>query len=265
MTGKEKIQKIQGFTLVELAVVLTIIALIAGSALSLGSTRINAARVDNTLERMETIQLMIDKFVDKFGYLPCPANGALPSTDATFGRELVEDVNPGAGNPVVCAAATHSSVANISVGVLPVTTLNLNPSTMLDGWQRKFTYVMDERFRDNNGVQGFSGSAPTTEGAIGIDNDATHTPPDVVAEPGQVTGAVYVIVSHGPNGGFAWRAKGGQMEAPLNTLPLEVANCPYASGTACPGGDNQQYFIQRMTENNFDDVVTYRSYWQLAD
>src|SRR5690606_35430402 len=79
-----------GFTLVELAMVLVILALLGGSLLVPLASRIEARDRQAALERLRDIQSALTGFAIIHGRLPCPSTETDPA-DARYG---VEDAAP---------------------------------------------------------------------------------------------------------------------------------------------------------------------------
>ena len=128
-----------GFSLVELSIVLSIIAVIAGGALSVGSARTKAAKYEQTAKKMEIIQKAVASYLAIRGRIPCPAVGSTAPTASTFGFE-----SDTLADPDDCTGVSQSGTAWI--GVVPVRTLLLPDEFMFDGWGRRITYAVDNRF-----------------------------------------------------------------------------------------------------------------------
>jgi hypothetical protein len=89
-----------------------------------------------------------------------------------------------------------------------------------------------------------------------------------VALAARTAGAAYALISHGANGHGAYTSGGVMMNAG-STDTAELANCNCSSS----GVANATYvptYVQKAptldytsTTDNFDDIVTYRSAWQL--
>lgn len=271
-------EKKAGFTLIELSVVLTVLALIAGSALSIGASRIEARKFKDTNERLEDIIEGLEEFVDSQCRLPCPADGSDVLTDANFGIETLDadgagalgqcSVDEGSAN---YALATHLNVGatnetDIVAGILPARTLGLHHRYMFDGWQRRLTYVVDERLTWSANANNGGWQNPAAIGQITVNGDGGNL---ITSE------AVVVIISHGPNGHGAWRIKGSsrldKVTAAEDQNHLdEIENAWEANGV----NDDQDepydaVFIQKFREesaaDNFDDIVVFRTKWQFPD
>ena len=255
-----------GFSILELSVVLTVIALIIGSALAVGATRIQAAKIQDTETKMKAISDVLDSFVQNYGYIPCPANPQALITDADFGDGVVD----GSGN---CTALNLlGSGTNYRIGVVPTKTLKLAPSVMMDGWNRRITYVMDTRL--SNATK-YAASNPdsltdrTNHGGAGdpLNPDflvvLSAYPRVLPAETTTVTNkAVVLFLSYGSDGHGAWKAKGGATKIVADPDPTTI-------GVLQDQNDNKEnstiidnVFVQKFRTETFDDVIYYRMQWQ---
>ncbi|HYC44776.1 MAG TPA: hypothetical protein VED01_04750 [Burkholderiales bacterium] len=113
-------QYIHGFTLMEHAVSLTVIALLLGSVLVPLQTQIENRKTDETRRALELAQEMLLAFAAANGYFPCPANAT------SAGREP-----PGTDHLAGTCPVWH--------GFLPAALLGFRPSDAsgyaLDAWE----------------------------------------------------------------------------------------------------------------------------------
>jgi len=79
----------KGFSLVELAVALAIIALLLAGALIPLSTQIEVRNAADTQRAMESIREAIVGFAQANGRLPCPADGSIAAGAAGAGTEQI--------------------------------------------------------------------------------------------------------------------------------------------------------------------------------
>lgn len=230
-----------GFTLVELAIVLVIVALLSGGLMmTLSAQQENIASTE-TKRRLDDIREALLGYVAANGRLPCPA---VPSTT-------------GVESPVGGGACT-----NPRDGLLPGVTLGLTPTDqngyVLDGWGNPIRYAVtaysDAAFCPNgcfttaNGVRAaWTGSiALTLKPDLHVCNTAAN-----IQTPGQLTAtcapnteltttAVAVIHSRGANGSRA--------SASVDELANGNDDRLFISHTPTPPGANE-----------FDDLVTWIS------
>jgi prepilin-type N-terminal cleavage/methylation domain-containing protein len=231
----------KGFTLVELAVALAIIALLIAGALIPLSTQMDVRNAADTQRTMESIRDAIIGFAQANGRLPCPAAGTVPrgGTDAAGRPAGAEQLTPTTLPPPSTAVCTNS------FGVVPWTTLGV-PET--DGWSRRFSYWVSPIFADGLGTATYNNPLPLATGGqnppcpspliptptqssfalcsmgnltVNTRNEATHA----ASALGLVLPAV--IISHGKNGAGAYTSGGATLPAPAGAD--ELANASHAS------------------------------------
>jgi len=204
-----------GFSLVELAIVLVIVALLTSGMLLGISAQRNATENVDAQRQLENIRDALLGFAMANGRLPCPALPNLANTDANAGKEN--------------CAQPH--------GVLPWATLGL-PET--DPWGNRFTYFASSKFTAalSAGTQASftlaTGVAPDTAGLANIKefgSSGNYIASDLPA----------VIVSHGSRPAGAWQPGGNQLPGAIND-ELENANANLT-------------FVSRTPSDSFDDIL----------
>ncbi len=229
-----------GFTIVELAVVIAIVALVISTTVTVGVTRIEAQKFRTTDDRMAYLVKAIQAYIDVYGHLPCPADGSLSSTDADFGWGL------GSGGVSGCTASNLLDSGVVVAGAVPVITLGVDPRASIDGWDNKITYAVDEALTAPAGFQ--------ANGSITILNRKSSASPITIE-----TEAVYTLISHGPNGHGAWLAKGSsRFDSGIADDTDEGENAHIDTPSSF---DNE--FVQNFFVTGFDDIVIYKTKWQL--
>ena len=158
----------QGFSLLEMAVVLVILGLLLGGMLSGVSAMRASQQVEETRHRLEEIREALIAFAIVNRRLPCPANPATADTVAGAGIERTPTVTG-------CTGGT--------AGVVPWATLGL-PQT--DVWGHRFSYRVSPAF---------VGLAPVLSLLTTGDNTVRNRAGVSIAL--QVPA---VVVSHGANG-----------------------------------------------------------------
>src|SRR5258706_433834 len=227
----------KGFSLVELAVALAIIALLIAGALIPLSTQMDVRNGADTRRSMESIREAIIGFAQANGRFPCPAAGTVPAggIDAFLRPAGAEQLTPVTLPPPATAACTNS------FGVVPWTTLGV-PET--DSWGRRFSYWVTPIFADSidslPATARFNNTfpiaqtpdcttpvpAPTQSSfalcSLGSFKVNTRRESDHFATAiGLVLPAV--IISHGKNGKGAYVPAGSTLGAPTGTDELANA------------------------------------------
>ncbi len=253
-----------GFTIVELAVVLGVISLIVGTSLAFGAARIQTAKLQNTKDKMAIIMDTLRAYVKINGFIPCPADPGIPITTSGFGD------GTGSGyDPDNCSEARDIS-GSLVYGAVPIVQLKLPPDFAVDGWGRKFTYVVDEDY--TNPVYYSAGCQPpgsavgcTNKGGSAIAGGIIIYNNDPAGAGRQIApnnidlhtdiSPIIVLISHGTNGFYAWKANAAAPGEALGASadPSEIEN-----------DYTDRDFVQKPFTSAFDDIVEYRYKWQLC-
>lgn len=213
-----------GFSLVELAIALVIIALVLVLFIGASSGFISSKRNEVTTLKLKAIENSIALFVAQNKRLPCPADGTIPSGNA--GSGVSQPNGPG-------------DCGNQANGVVPALSLGLSEADALDGWNNRITYrvysgVNGSLTRTDGMDLSWCDPAGTAGGALGANQLCNPvctsaalancvTPTQFLAnkglriqnaagnplmEPAVGQGAAYVLISHGDNSGGAYSTSG---------------------------------------------------------
>lgn len=199
-----------GFTLVELAVTLVVVALLLGMLVVPLGTQMDQQRISDTTRQLDLVREALIGFAVANGRLPCPATPGVASTAAGAGTENKPGANCG-----------------ITDGVIPWTTLGL-PET--DAWGHRLTYTVTQEFA-NDPPGTLSTFLLTDNGGITVRAAAGGT---IIA-----SNVPAVVVSHGKNGLGAYRSDGTQLAGAANDeLENANANTTFISRTNAPDFDD---------------------------
>lgn len=202
----------RGFSLVELAVVLVIVGLLASGLMLSLSTQRESATTQEAQRQLENIREALIGFALANGRLPCPAAANLANTDANAGREN--------------CTSQH--------GVIPWVTLGLPES---DPWGNRFTYYAHSLF-----------TAPVPAGALAaftLDTAGNAAIKDAVGAGYDIASALpAVIVCHGARPSGAWLPSGTQIAgASGDEAENANANTTFVAHTPTPSFDDQLSWI----------------------
>jgi prepilin-type N-terminal cleavage/methylation domain-containing protein len=262
--------RLAGFTLIEMSIVVAIIAIIIAGTISMGNSMIASAQQANTNNKLDEIETALLSFRLANNRLPCPTDATLtdiPANSSTFGYEAgyVTANSPTTsctgGSPAANFSSPIASVGGTTVaeGAIPVRTLNLPDEFQVDGWGRKFAYAVWTPATGTNAFLTY-GLNPTC-GAITVSN----------AGGGYRTQAgVYMLISYGPDGHGGY-LKSGTRYFMGSDNTAEQTNC-HCNTTADTGTYLAQYVEQDPTQTTstdplsvFDDIVRFKERWQMQN
>lgn len=249
-----------GFTLVELAVVIFLVGLMASLGLSALNAQIASASISATKKKQETIKDALISYLGKYKRLPCPA---IVKSDGTIDGSESRDSSVTAGN-WDCKA---------EFGIVPYATLGLPKNAALDGWENFFSYAVSRQWTLTYSTATPIAGGTTTNiagnafnvgitGAILV-NDRAASIGNPIIPISTTTGgpAAVFIISHGKNGLGTFTSKGTQNAPPAGTD--ELANVPNKTTWALP--TSSTFYQREYTDNAtaygaygaFDDVAQF--------
>jgi len=176
-------RRARGFTLVELAVALAVIALLLGMLVVPLNTQVDQNRINETQKQANLIVEAILGFAVTWGRLPCPAAPTTANTMAGAGSE-----------------ARTGTACTQPEGVVPWAALGVAET---DAWGRRFTYRVTAMLADDptGGLQ--ASFALTDTGNITVRSSAAGV--DIASN------IAAIVVSHGKNGLGAYQTTGVQI------------------------------------------------------
>jgi prepilin-type N-terminal cleavage/methylation domain-containing protein len=272
----------KGFTLIELAVALTVVAFIIGGLAVPISTRLAEQQYADTQANIDKAVEALVGYAVLTGRLPCPDVNTIGAADNRDGTEKP------AGGPCASGVAggaidySNSTGAGVSWGDLPWQTLGLQAPYNQDAWNNRLRYavvttlagaVADSPIKTNLRIAamldircGNPATLPPTASAA-----FTAAPgclPLPTANPYQISAnAVFVVYSVGANGWGGTNINDITTSKPFTAAqialtPDQAANAPERAGTT-PATRRQ--FVTRARSSavsnsgEYDDVLTYMS------
>ena len=256
----------QGFSLVELSVVVAIIAVIAVMGLDTIATFVGRTAYQSTQDKMAVIKVALAKHRYVYGYLPCPADPNASPISAGYGKES-RSASLGCNNAgALNSTLSSGNITNNSIlfGDLPVRDLELPLSYMKDGYGSRLRYVVV------SGLTTANNFASTADGIVIRTGQLESTCATVCQD---VSAASYVVLSFGAD---KRGSSGGLPCVPSSSYAnmIDSANCQFNSGaspsysittpTITPGiFYDSRYSTGSVAANHDDDIILWQSKGQL--
>lgn len=222
-----------GFTLIELAVAIFVIALILGSLLVPLSTQVDQRQGAEARLRLDEIRDALTGHAAAQGHLPCPDTN----------NDGLEDV-------------AGSNCSNVE-GNVPWATLGVQPT---DPWGNRFRYRVSPQYAQRAPI----GLTLNTPGTLQVCSTSTCAAGERITEvPPSLNAAVAVILSHGPNGWGSIIPASGAQRLPIGCA--SVAGCAAMTANEIANADADLNFVSRersaadATAGEFDDIVVWLS------
>lgn len=232
--------RFKGFSLIEMAIVLFIVALLLGGLLPTVSSQIEQQHRTETRKQLEEIQQALIGYAIINGRLPCPADGTTPTGQSN--TTVTPPLPAGAEykNPAATACFNAS-------GVLPWATLGVRET---DAWGRRFTYRVSPLFADSTDGSGCTGPITAgvsfqlcSTGLLAIKSSVGGT---LIA-----SGIPAVIISHGTDGLGAYTIDGQIIPGATGDQNDNANNANLAL--------NDDNFVSHDFNPTFDDLVVWIS------
>lgn len=246
------LRKLTGFTLVEMAMVLMIIALLLGGLLPVISGQIEQQRNAETRKQLAEIRDALMGFAVANNRLPCPAQATLATDAANAGKEARKNsscacqTTSGSTKKIADASGSRVACADTAiVGVVPWATLGVSET---DAWGRRFTYQVTSDFAD--------GTDGTTEAAANACQKSTGVSFQMCSEAnlkvliaaGSATTLVDLVpaiaISHGVNGAGGYTNAGNKL---TNSADADEAE----------NADTTNSLVSHDPSPTFDDLLVW--------
>ncbi len=225
-------QTSKGFTLVELAVVLVIVGLLASSLIGAYSLYVKKAQVQTTQDNIKEAKKALYAFQSDadHAHFPCPAKPTDPEARSDCSITPVTAPN---GEPVLIGVMpAYDPVTNTTI---------VSQQEALDGFGRRLTYAVTQRM-----TTGLAGDA-NAPSSIQVNN---------LSGPGHANES-FVVLSHGPDGRGGYTPKGKLVKA-CDATSKDAQNCDFITDTTTNAAifvDNTNNRSMSKGANSSDDFV----------
>ena len=232
-----------GYTLIEMAMAIAVLGMLTGMLMSMMTGQHEAEALKAEKKHLKLLDEALAYHVKLRGRLPCPANPALPETDANFGRE----------DCTLATVAGASANEDIYFGMVPTRSLALADRHLYDAWGNRTGYVVIAPLT----VDAASFNAYTTSEDTGVihitdaaGNPTTQQLPDYVV--------AYSLISYGKDkkGGYN---RVGAMTTACAAGSLDSANCDNADNTLV----DAEIADTRFAATYYHDMLRWRDLAQL--
>lgn len=275
-----------GFTLVEMAIILLVIGIFFAAGAQIYATYVGNLKYQKTEDSLIMVEGRLQEFFGRMGRYPCPADRTLAQDDANYGLESCRAtvLDPCPAGTICTNLGTRDTMGDtdtdndyIMIGALPVRTLSGLPGNSkfsetagIDGFDMKIEYAVTELMTRGT----FASPANVQMGVIDIrdENDRSVVIPEQSAH--------YALISHGENRRGAYARNGafmgdchimvlgvpttatGQNGILESGIPPELENCDDDDGLFVMG-------LRTQSEGDyFDDLIiagktNIASFWRM--
>jgi prepilin-type N-terminal cleavage/methylation domain-containing protein len=124
-----------GFTFIEMSIVILIVSVLIGMAISFALPIIETSRRLETTQKLTLIKEALAEYAVANNRIPCPAS-AIKTGNTTYGFET--------GNGTALGLAGFRCASNF--GMVPFRTLGISENIALDAWRNPITYAVSPAF-----------------------------------------------------------------------------------------------------------------------
>lgn len=246
------VRKNSGFSLIEMAMVLMIIALLLGGLLPVIATQREQQRNAETRQQLAEIREAILGFAVVNNRLPCPAQATLATDAEKAGKEARKgtscgcQTSSGSTKKIADASGTNVACSDTSiVGVIPWATLGISET---DAWGRRFSYQVTSDFADGtDGTSEVAANACATSKNVSFKMCSEANLKVLIAASSATTLVDFVpaiAVSHGSDGAGAYTSAGTKLANSTDADEIENANTTNS-------------FVSHEPTPSFDDLLVW--------
>ena len=194
-----------GFSLIELAIGLFVVALILGGILVPLTTQVEQRQISESQKIMDEVNEALVGFAIAKGYLPCP--DAMTTAEVTAPSTITPiEVNDGTEDVNTTTGDCKTQSGTVSAGNLPWGTLGVGSR---DAWGNRFRYIVVSSFARRSPT--FSTVTPNPATPLQVCENLSCSPTSSILS----SVPVAIIISHGNNGLGAMNATTNQQNFPM--------------------------------------------------
>lgn len=223
-----------GFSLVELAIVMTVIGIVMVGLLQLQRLQMANKSLNQTKANIETINKAISIYVSRYSRLPCPASLTATRDTESYGaapdcKEVLSSSSIMTDNAHIMTEGRDNE--KVLIGKIPFRELNIPETSSRDGYGRDLYYVVSGKLTDMENYDQF-------KGVINVVDAYDHSLTELNI------GVQYVIFSTGGD------------NAPPGS---EQCNKERADGENCNGDGTFRAMEMSLgqAESFYDDILSY--------
>lgn len=265
----------RGYTLLELALVVAILGLLAAAAFRYATNLSNTRNYADLNDTLNVIEEALRSYGAAFSRLPCPSDISLSDNSTSFGTEVGTSgdgnctgynfINSGTDPDNADGLYDATAASKVVAGGVPTKTLKIDDRYAYDPWGRRILFAVDKRITATNAFTTYT-VTNTTIGVVVVKHNSTDSLANAITYKG-----VYALTSFGPNGHGGYVRNPSATSTRFNAASSntnEQKNCHCNSSATATTFD--RIFVQNSKTpsttltNVFDDIVRFRTRAQIA-
>lgn len=210
-----------GFSLVELAIVMTIIGLLIYPLLQTYKKYNDQEKIDDTTIAMNNVSSAIGQYYIENGAYPCPADRHAAFGTLAFGVAdctTVKNLSPNTCSPGQGMCNAAGIAKPVYTGGIPFKTLGIPYTAMIDGYKNLLSYSVSSDYTDK-----YTTVPDKRVGSITYKTETKDPTTGTVSSTLPENAPFYVLVSYGEDGAGSFNLQGQQLAC--NAFHKDGENC----------------------------------------
>ncbi len=249
-----------GYTLIELSISITLIAIILGTALALSNIHQESQALDVTNSRLNRIESALQRFANLHDRLPCPAGLSVVESNVNAGME--DDCSAASPSLSGVTALESGTADELWIGAVPFKTLGLPDEEGYDYWNSRLMYVTPKNMAATGNTLDSETAGNTTDMIqIWDRGSANLLNPVDIQNP-----VVYVLISHGMDKRGAYNRAGNVVvNCGAGSTHMDRENCEHSAGLADNDFIDTSILDSENDADYFYDLVRWKTRLNLGD